>query len=284
MELYPHPTLSPALLPRAGSPLSPWSRFCRLKLSRYDAKVPICFQSDRFTVKTVSSWSELEELLKLRHKIFHLEHHGRTLETGVDIDDIDFLCDHLVIVDRESEAIVGSYRLTSTLFSTQFYSQSHFDLSQFLSLPGIKLELGRACVDKSFRLGAALSLLWKGIAEYVKATGAAYLFGSASIRTNDLQTVQGVWNALQSGGQVDLTSGVRALPAYEVKGLERLKKKERYANSSSLESIPSLFQSYLRAGAKVAALPVFDPFMKSTDFLTVLKFSQMHSRFSKRFG
>jgi putative hemolysin len=235
-------------------------------------------------VKTISSWVELEELLKLRHKIFHLEHHGRTLETGVDIDDIDFLCDHLIIIDRESETIVGSYRLTSTLFSTRFYSQSHFDLSRFLALPGIKLELGRACVDKSFRIGATLSLLWKGIGEYVKATGAAYLFGSASIRTHDREKIGEVWNALQSNGQVDLSSGVKALAAFEVQGLEQLAKKERGQASSSLDTIPSLFQSYLRAGAKVAALPVFDPFMKSTDFLTVLKFSQIHPRFSKRFG
>jgi putative hemolysin len=88
-----------------------------------------------------------------------------------------------LIIDKKSGEIVGTYRLICSLFSKRFYSQAEFTLEQVLALPGVKLELGRACIKKEFRNGAVLTLLWRGIIEYMKLTNAKYLFGCASVQT-----------------------------------------------------------------------------------------------------
>ncbi len=244
------------------------------------AKIPLELVSGPYCIRTTNTWSELLAVLKLRHQVFHLENCNRTLPSGLDIDEIDAVCDQLVIVCRNTGQTVGCYRLTSSQFSSHFYAGKRFHLEHFLASEGTKLELGRACIEASHRTGATLLLLWKGIAEYARQCGASTLFGSTSIRTQEPKEIAGVWNTLQKQGHVTDQYRIRPLPHAEVKGL-----RDCVEVASPPDSVfPPLFRSYLRAGAKVACMPAADPYMESTDFLTVLDLTQLADRMDRRYG
>src|SRR5262249_11163463 len=153
----------------------------------------------------------------------------------------------------------------------------------FLQMPGTKLELGRACVDKAYRNGQTLSLLWRGIGQYVKQTDAQYLFGSASLRNQQPQVVARVWDFLQRHGHLNSSYPVRVRSTCQIGGLsgelERLERDDTAAlDATAREILPPLFQSYLRNGAEIACAPAIDAFMGSTDFLTVLSRERMAKR------
>lgn len=246
------------------------------------SKVVLDFDVGHFQVKTVSHWEELQELLKLRHEIFHFEHHGRRLPSGLDIDAIDSVCEHLIIRDRQSNQIVGSYRLTSTAQTSQFYASHRFQIDGLLRTPGEKIELGRACIHPKYRNGVTLNLLWRGIGAFLKASQARCLFGSASIRTQSFEHAAQAWRKLENAGHIAKGYGVYPLPASAIPNFDAL------CNAIPVHSaidtaLPPLFRSYLKSGAKVISPPAIDPAMGSIDFLIVLSIDGMSDRMSHRY-
>ena len=104
---------------------------------------------------------------------------------GLDVDQFDFNADHLMIVDKRLNEVVGTYRLMSSHFTHDFYSASEFEIDDFIRMPTVKLELGRACVHTGYRDGSTIDLLWKGLTRYIFATKTEFLFGCASIKSMD---------------------------------------------------------------------------------------------------
>lgn len=211
----------------------------------------------------------------MRHDIFYQEHHGIQLESGVDIDEIDFVCDHLSIADQVSGRIVGSYRITSTERSRKFYSTQRFDLRPLLRLPGVKLELGRACVAPEYRRGSVVALLWKGIGEYCLKAEARYLFGCASIRTTFPRNVSAFTYWLKDQGYY---SNSLVVVPHDERRLESY----RVATEPPF-ALPPLFKAYLNAGAKVISEPALDRKLRCVDFLTLLDMRELSPARLKRY-
>lgn len=138
-----------------------------------------------FVLKTLTTSKELKSALQLRYQVFHREMIGKKSERGIDVDEYDFQCDHLVIQEKKTQRIVGTYRFNSSLYTDNFYSSREFALDRLLKHDGIKIELGRACIHKDFRRGAVIALLWKGIADYMNLSKAQYLFGCGTIKTKN---------------------------------------------------------------------------------------------------
>jgi putative hemolysin len=238
-----------------------------------------------YLLKTLEDWPELRQALRLRHDIFHTEHHGRVLSTELDVDELDLQCDHLGLFEKNTGEFIGVYRLASSAYTDLFYARRKFSIEPFLALPGRKLELGRACVRKDFRNGATLTLLWRGIFEYARLSGADYLFGSASIRVTDPDKVALIQAFCQEYGHLtqDYPIQVRpeyAYPEFALPSAEQVRPQAEEINAA----IPPLFQSYLRMGARVAAMPARDGFLHCADFLMILPFHRLDRRFVSRFS
>ncbi|RZA00085.1 MAG: GNAT family N-acetyltransferase, partial [Proteobacteria bacterium] len=154
-------------------------------LRDFQTKVFVYQTTENFILKTVENVFELRQALKLRHEVFYKELQNKESGNDLDIDEFDSICDHLIIIDKKTSRVVGTYRMISSTFAEDFYSEGEFDIAAIKKLPGNKLELGRACIHEDFRTGAIINLLWKGIAEYIKKTETKYLFGCASVQTTD---------------------------------------------------------------------------------------------------
>ncbi len=244
-------------------------------------------QEGRYEVRFARNADELDELLRLRFEIFNVElGEGleSSLETGRDEDEFDAVCHHLIVVERASGRIIGTYRLQTSAMAHQhigFYSDAEFDLGQFPSnVLADSVELGRACIAIEHRNTQVLFLLWKGLARYMAVTGQRYLFGCCSLTSQDPEEGWAVMALLQERGQIHPEVSTTPRSDFECHRLEGATPWPRKA-----VKIPKLFRIYLRHGALVCGPPAIDRRFKTIDFLVIFDVATMDvRRFRTFFG
>lgn len=240
-----------------------------------------------YLLKTAESVEELVESFKLRHDVFFREFQG-VEKAGVDVDKFDCDFDHLLIIHRETQQIIGTYRLSCMPSPAESYTALEFDLARIFALEGPHLELGRACIHKAHRRGAVISLLWRGIAEYMNRSGANVLFGCSSLKLNNARDAALVFKHLSEQGAMlstDLASATRPFQMADfdqwLSYFHQPLTEEQKAEAE--EAVPSLLKSYLKLGAKIAAEPAFDRDFDCVDLLTVLKKEDLANSLARRF-
>ncbi|MCP4911645.1 MAG: GNAT family N-acetyltransferase [Oligoflexia bacterium] len=235
-------------------------------------------ESKKYTLKTATNLSEIYQALKLRNKCFF------ELEQGIDKDSFDALCDHLIIIDNETQGVVGTYRVISDSFNMPFYSEGEFNLDQVKKLRGVKMELGRACISVEHRNGAVIDLLWKGIGKYAKELKADWLFGCSSVKTTSAVSMSKLNSYLKSK---DLILNDIKISVNEPFIHPALKSGDLEVSDSDIaegkEYLPNLVKSYLMAGAKVSPVAAYDEEFKCFDLLTLLKIDEMSSSYKRRY-
>lgn len=245
------------------------------KIHKFKSKVSLKIEMGPFLLKTVSSVPELKEALKLRYEVFYKELLGAKAKSGYDIDEFDSICDHLIIIDKKTDQIIGTYRLNCNVKLEKFYSSKEFNLQRLLENPGVKLELGRACIHKDYRRGVVISLLWKGIAEYMNQTKATLLFGCASIKTSSPREAALLYKYFFETNRFTPEYFTPPTLAFNLSQLDiwiqnfsaPLTDREK---EEALSLIPPLFRAYLKIGAYVGGAPAWDSEFKCIDFLTIL--------------
>lgn len=254
----------------------------RNRLKNFRANVHIQIERTNHIIKTADSTEELNAVLKLRHQVFLEELLHKTKKSGKDKDRFDKTCDHLMIIDKRTGELIGTYRLQSSLHTKKFYSATEFRMKMIQKLPGNKLELGRACVHKDHRNGLTIALLWEGIRAYAAASQTDYLFGCSSIKTMDHKEIREIYHYLKKQGHLLDMHLLRPRAKFRVPGFKKhLRLNPNLELSTEInhrDLIPSLLLSYLKAGAKVCGAPALDKSFKCIDFLTLLSIDQIRHR------
>jgi putative hemolysin len=243
---------------------------------------------NNFEVKITTDCREIREAQRLRFQVFNLEmnkglqaSYGR----GLDCDDFDAICDHLIVRDLKSCEIVGTYRLLLGSRAEKnggFYSKREFNLENIKQLDGELLELGRSCVRKDFRDKALIFLMWNAIAEYVKEHRVRYLFGCGSLYTTDVSEVSAYFSMLQRKYYAAEMLRVQPMPEFRCESITE--------NSSAAEDdvlfrkLPSLINGYLKLGAVVCGPPAMDREFGTTDVLLLLDMHKLKREYLFRVG
>jgi putative hemolysin len=263
-------------------------RLHHYKIRNFEAKIALRLERGHYLVKTAENGDELEQCLKLRFEVFHKEYMHKSSTSGVDVDSLDYTCDHLMIIDKRSEKTIGTYRLNSSIVSDTFYCENEFQMARILAMPGRKLELGRACIDRDNRNGVVIALLWRGIADYIRRTETEILFGCGSIKVMDPLKVGLLTKHFIDTGVLTFDHDVSPTRKYKVKQLNKVLD---YLNRNSFEydqkevvaMIPPLFNAYLRMGVKICGEPAIDRAFHCIDFLTFIRMDQMSASIKARF-
>jgi putative hemolysin len=123
-----------------------------------------------YRLRLADGAQDLRAAQMLRFLVFNVEMHeglAQSFATCLDADDFDAVCDHLLVEDARTGAVVGTYRLQTGPRAGAhlgYYGAREFDFSPFDTYRANMLELGRACIHRDHRSFAVLSLLWRGIA------------------------------------------------------------------------------------------------------------------------
>ncbi len=233
----------------------------------------------RFAVGFAKTRDEIVETQRLRYRVFADEMGAEihNTEAGVDSDQYDAYCRHLMVRDLNSGQVVACTRILTDDQAPRaggFYSANEFDLSMLDSLPGRVMEVGRTCVDAEFRNGAVIASLWSGLAGFFNQHHFDYLFGCASIGLEDggaaahalLQQI----NARYMAPPWQRVRPLQPLPAADARSTEKIR-------------MPALLKAYFSLGAKACGEPHWDREFNCADVFVLVNVSDLHSRYARHF-
>jgi putative hemolysin len=233
----------------------------------------------KLSLSLATTPEEVHEVQRLRYKVFieAMGLSGLANQEGLDKDEFDAYCDHLIVRDSKTLKVVGTYRVMSPHAARkigQYYSEQEFDLNRLNNLRSRIAEAGRACIHPDYRSGGVIMLLWAGLAAYMKRENCEYLIGCASISLAD-----GGHNAVSIYHSVRDTS----LAPVEYRVTPHLPFPIDDREPSNQVQMPPLIKGYLRGGAWVCGDPAWDPDFHSADLFMLLPLAKLDSRYARHY-
>jgi len=246
-----------------------------------------------YRVGLAATSNEIRAAQRLRDDVFTHQTGARTPgPAGIDADEFDEHCDHLVVwhrpvhppldqtLDQPPEHVVATYRLLpphrnhSVPRARGLYSAQEFDLTPLEQTLRTTVEAGRACVHPDHRTGTAISLLWSGILRYMRSTGNRHLLGCGSIclRADGHATAAEFWRIARrqhlapTSRRCDPRTPLTVSPVIH----------------PGRTLLPPLLKAYLLLGAEVCGPPALDEAFRTADFLLLLDLQTANPRYLRR--
>ena len=274
MKELPNPTfpLSPISLPR---------RFLESTLTHFQipnrAPVPRV-EPAGLTVSWARHDDEVRQAQRLRFKVFAQEMGARLTTTlpEHDIDLFDNYCEHLLVRDRLSQEVVGTYRLLTPVQAKRVGS-TYSDL-ELRGLRERMVELGRSCVHPDYRHGGVIMALWGALAGFMVRNKLDSMIGCASIPMLHNGIISGdaaasIWHQLKATHLAPIEHQVHPRLALPVEQLDQ----------SLKVAPPALIKGYLRLGAKILGAPAWDPGFNTADLPMLMRIADLAPRYRRHF-
>lgn len=141
----------------------------------------------RYAARMASGARDLEAAQRLRHLAF-LASRGVGRADGLDADDVDDACVHVLVEDVATGALVCCFRLLALDGGQDLhrsYAARHYDLSGLAAYAGAMTEVGRFCLHPGWHDPDILRIAWAAIARFVDLHRVEMLFGCSSFEGVD---------------------------------------------------------------------------------------------------
>jgi len=235
-------------------------------------------EQSRFRIGFARDDSEVLEAQRLRWRVYRESLHADLPAGGVDADEFDRFCDHLLVRDSDTDAVVGTYRILTPEGARRaggYYSATEFDIGRIVSQGARIAEVGRACVHPAYRTGGVITLLLAGLTGHLVERGCEYVIGCASVSLAD-----GAARAASICRR--LTRDHRSPIEWHAFPRARFPVKSIAAEAEDDVPLPPLIKAYVRLGATVCSEPAWDHQLKTADLLLILSIAHMAPRYRSR--
>jgi putative hemolysin len=233
----------------------------------------------RLSLSFAATPEEVSEAQRLRYQVFiesvglpRPAHHN-----GLERDEFDPYCEHLIVRDTSTSHVVGTYRLLGPDAARRrgrYYSEQEFDLRRFSHLRPRMAEAGRACIHPEYRSGGVIMLLWAGLAAFMERERCDHLIGCASISLADGgRNAAAIYHGLEESN----------IAPSEYHVVPRLPYRVGKHEPGYQPQIPPLIKGYLRSGAWVCGEPAWDPYFHCADLFMLLPLAKLESRYARRY-
>ncbi len=261
----------------------------------------------RYRLRLAQSAEDRIAACRLRFRVFNIEL-GEGLEssyrTGLDTDQFDDVCEHLIVENKQEDnpvrRIVGTYRMQTGITAARhrgYYSEQEFNLAPYEPLRPCVLELGRASIDREHRTPEVLTLLWRGIAQYATDMGLRYLIGCSSLTSRVPAEGWQLFRQLEHfrvPPEFETTPTAKyacpveppcadAQPSPCTPESSAAERCQPGPSQSHCVKVPKLLKTYLAIGARIAAPPAWDREFGTIDFLTLLDLKLLSHAARSRF-
>lgn len=242
----------------------------------------------QFALRFARDAADLRAVQRLRYDVFVAELGGDgpmvDHDARLEADELDPHFSHLMLLDEarggDVEAqVVGVYRLMDDAQAAgvgRFYSEAEYDLTPLKTSGRKLLELGRSCLHRDYRGGAAMFHLWNGLAAHVIEQGIEVLFGTASFHGTDVAALSGPLSLLHHRhlAPEDLRVVVRSEHGLAMDILPE----DQIDRPKAMLATPALIKAYLRLGGFVGQGAYVDEAFNTTDVCLILDRARMNER------
>ena len=239
--------------------------------------------ASEFQVRLARCEADLLAAQRLRYDVFVRELGGGGAlvdhDRGLEKDALDPFFDHLLLIEKSSQDVVGVYRLMrpeQAERAGRYYSEAEYDLGPLLVSGRRILELGRSCLRRDMRGGIGMHQLWMGLARYVAEHRIEVLFGVASFHGTDIAALSQPLSLLHHRHLAPEALRVRARP--EAFQRMDLIAEEALDRKAAMMRIPSLIKAYLRLGGCVGEGAFVDHGFNTTDVCLIMDTATMSER------
>ncbi len=252
---------------------------------------PILMEVGQFIIKLAENKDEIEKAQRLRYKVFNIEQ-GKGLESakscGIDFDEFDEYCLHLIVLEKNTGEAIGTYRVHLGSVASSaigFYSSREYDIAGIEKIADKCMELGRSCVSSEFRTGTVVGLLWGGIAELLNRAKLKLMLGCVSLEEKNPAAAWALYRQFKTKNCI--SDVLKAKPKKQFTldmppedEIQKLLHSPKQLNSF----IPPLFKGYLRIGCKICGEPAYDREFGTVDFLILVNKDEVPKRYMRHFN
>lgn len=238
-----------------------------------------------------SHLDEVRAAQRLRYDVFAREMGARlhSRVAGHDVDLFDDYCEHLLVIDKRTQEVIGTYRVLTPAQAKRAggtYSDTEFDLTRLRLLRHRMVELGRSCVHAEYRQGAVIMALWAALAEFMTRNNLDIMMGCASIPMQ----IPGQRNGAGGGHAaasvwLQLRERFLAPIEYQVHPRLPLPVQELQASmpAGMMAEPPALIKGYLRLGTRILGAPAWDPDFNTADLPMMMRLDDLAPRYRRHF-
>lgn len=179
---------------------------------------------------------------------------------GIDEDEFDPICQHVLVEDRTTGKLVCCFRFLPLADGSQIsrsYSAKFYDLSALEGYAGAMVEMGRFCIHPDYKDAAILRAAWSAMTTYVDQHNVGMLFGCSSFHGTDAEAHMEAFTLLKERH----LAPKRWLPRVKSPKVFQFaaKLKPRKPNLKvAMRAMPPLLRTYLVMGGWVSDHAVVD--------------------------
>ena len=231
-------------------------------------------RNGRYVVRLADGADDLRRAQRLRWQCFR----GRSAAPvphggGLDADDLDARCSHVLIEEVGSGMLVCCFRFLSLASGQGIgsgYAARYYDLSRLAAFPGHMVEIGRFCIHPDWPDPDILRLAWGAMTAHVDAQGVEIMFGCSSFIGADPKLHLEAFSVLRDHhlAPSQWRPGVRAPKVFR---FEQLPLSRRPEPLRTRAAIPPLLRTYLLMGGWVSDHAVVDRELDTMHVFTSLE-------------
>lgn len=197
--------------------------------------------------------------------------------SGLDADEFDAHCSHLMVEEARSGLLVCCFRMMPLSNGTEIgrsYSAKYYELSALTNFPGKMVEMGRFCVRPDHRDPGIIRAAWSAMTRFVDDEKVELLFGCSSFHGVDAEAYMDAFAYLKERH----LGPKRWLPRVKAPKVFRFARKLRLFRpdpKKALIKMPPLLRTYLVMGGWVSDHAVIDNDLNTLHVFTGLEISRV---------
>ncbi|QPH53162.1 GNAT family N-acetyltransferase [Pontivivens ytuae] len=225
------------------------------------------FSRGRYRVRFAETPGDIAAAQQLRFRTF------RGDGGGIDADDFDERCIHVLVEEVKSGTLVCCYRLLPFKTGSEIgesYSAQYYELDALKDYPGTMVEMGRFCIDPEWRDPDILRIAWAAMVRFVDEHEVEMLFGCSSFHGTEAEAYMDAFALLKDKH----LAPKRWLPRVKAPKVFRFAKQLRLRKPDlkrAMKGMPPLLRTYLVMGGWVSDHAVVDDDLKTLHVFTGLE-------------
>ena len=215
----------------------------------------IMLRKGRYRARMAETKADVRSAQRLRHLTFRGDQAGQ----GLDQDDFDETCSHILVEDVKSGALVCCFRLMHLPSGTEIdrsYSAQFYELSALHDFDGPMVEMGRFCIHPDWQDADILRVAWGAMTAYVDQEGVEMLFGCSSFHGTEAREFYDAFALLRDKHLAPKRWLPRVKAPAVFRFASRLRRKPNLRAAQA--KMPPLLRTYLLMGGWVSDHAVID--------------------------